>query len=85
MRLSNPQTFEYSHPNFQGQKVTVSLNDDPSNETALLLETTAPNGLKGSAILQMQDNGQVVIRVHLGQSNTFHVLILDDGGILLQQ
>lgn len=82
--LANPQTWTYTHPNFQGQSVNVSLNGGGA-PGFLDLSATGTNGATGYAQFQFQDNGTVVIRVHLSSTNLFHVLILDDNGILLQQ
>lgn len=83
--LANPQTWTYTHPNFAPQKVNVSLNGNPDVNGFLDLSATGPNGSVGSAALQFKGNGTVVLRVHLSSTNLFHVLILDDNGIILEQ
>lgn len=85
MKLKNPQTFSYEHQNFNGQTVDVALNQNPVIGGFLDLSVGAPNGRSGVAQLQFKDNGNVVIRVHLGPMNPIHVLVLDDSGVIFEQ
>ena len=85
MRLKNPLTFEFSHPNFGAGKTEVSLNQNETIGGYLDLDVKAPDGRMGTATIQCQDNGNVVIRVHLSPENPIHVLIVDGGGTLLEQ
>jgi len=76
MKLANPQTFEYEHPNFNGQSVKVALNQDPVIGGFLSLTASGVNGASGYAQLQFQDNGTVVIRIDEDPSNLFTALVL---------
>lgn len=81
MELKNPQTWKYGHANFGTNHTEVNLQDVPTDEGTLLLEVCAPDGRKGSAQVQFQDNGNVILRVHLDPSNPIKVLIVGPGGI----
>lgn len=85
MKIKNPLTFSFEHPNFGGQTVDVSLNQAANVSAILTLDVDSINNLIGSAQLQFADNGNVVLRVHLNPTNPIHVLILDDSGILFEQ
>lgn len=80
MKLSNPQTFAYKHPNFGGNVTTANLNQNEVIGGFLDLTIVAPDGRTGVAQLQFQDNGNVVVRVHVSPSNPIKPLIIDDGG-----
>lgn len=85
MKITNPLTFMYSHANFGSETIETSLNDVGTDEGTLVLEVKSPGGRAGSAQVQMQDNGDVVLRVHrdaAGQ-NPIRVLVVGDGGVTL--
>ncbi|HYE85971.1 MAG TPA: hypothetical protein VEA16_06430 [Vicinamibacterales bacterium] len=78
MKLANPQTFAYEHANFNGGQATANLNANPSVASHLDLVVTAPDGRKGGATLQFQDNGEVVIRIRRDGNNPLRVLVVGD-------
>jgi hypothetical protein len=84
MKLLNPLTFAYNHPNFGQGNIETSLNDVGTDEATLTLDVKAPDGRAGSAQVQMQDNGDVVIRVHRSPQNPIRVLVVGDAGILFE-
>jgi hypothetical protein len=84
MELKNPQTWQYGHANFGANKTEVHIQDVPTDEATLLLNVKAPDGRLGSAQIQFQNNGNVVLRVHLDPANPIHVLIVNGSGILLE-
>lgn len=85
MQIANPTTFQYGHENFGDGFIKAALNSSTNNLAGLLLQVEAPDGRKGEAQIQMADNGNVVIRIHLTAANPIHVLILDDTGTILEQ
>lgn len=80
MRVKNPLTFLYQHPNFGTGATEASLNDSPTDESILHLEIKAPDGRAGVANLEFQDNGNVVVRVALGSNSPIHVKVVDSSG-----
>lgn len=80
MKLKNPQTFAFSHPNFNGGYVEASLNQNEVIGGFLDLTIVDHNGRVGTAQLQFQDNGDVVVRIHESASNPLRALVLNDGG-----
>lgn len=84
MRIDNPTTFLYSHQNFNGGVIRISLNDIGTDETALAVEVVAPDGRKGEIKLQMQDNGTVRARIHRDANNPITALVVDGTGILFE-
>lgn len=76
MKLANPQEFEFTHPNFNGQSVKVSLNQSAEIGGFLELKATGVNGATGYAQLQFQDNGTVVVRIDEDPSNLFTALVV---------
>lgn len=86
IKLSNPQEWRYNHPNFPEPNpgTRVSLQDVPSDEATLTLDVTDPSNNKGGGQIQFQDNGRVVLRVHLDPANPVDLLIVDHTGVLFQ-
>lgn len=86
MKLYNPQTFAYHHQNFgEGKTSKASLNQDPDVQPFLSLDVEMPDGSKGGAQLQAQDNGTWVIRIHRDENNPLRVLVVGpDGGTLFE-
>lgn len=82
--IKNPTVLQYGHPNFGGAKIEVSTNVDPSGNGLMNLKVVAPDGRVGNAQLQPQDNGNLVVRIHLDPANPIHVLILDGTGVILE-
>ena len=68
-------TVEFSHANFGDNKLTATLSKGDAGIAMLTVE--APDGRIGEVQLQPQDNGNLVIRVHLAETNPVHVLILE--------
>ena len=82
MRLKNPLTFSFAHGNFNNQTLDMSLNQDADVSGFLNLDGKAPDGRTGRVNVQPQDNGNVVLRIHLNGdgSSVFHVLVVGDQG-----
>lgn len=81
MRITNPLTFEYEHPNFNGQKLKVSLNQNPVINQFLELKAEMGNKT-ASCDLQFQDNGTIIIRNHVDPAGIFRFLLVDHSGTL---
>lgn len=82
--IQNPTVLQYGHPNFGDAKIEVSTNVDASGNGFMSLKVVAPDGRVGYAQLQPQDNGNLVVRVHLAPENPIHVLILQGSGVILE-
>lgn len=80
MKLKNPQTFSYSHPNFGSATTDASLNQNEVIGGFLDFTVVSADGRVGVAQVQFQDNGDVIFRVHASPSNPIKVLVVDDMG-----
>lgn len=80
MKLKNPLTFSYSHPNFAPLTTDCSLNQNDVIGGFLDLTVVAPDGRVGVAQLQFQGNGNVIVRIHESAANPIKALVLTDGG-----
>lgn len=80
MKLKNPQTFSYSHPNFGANTTDCSLNQNEVIGGFLDLTVVAPDGRVGVAQIQFKDTGNVVVRIHENAANPIKALVLTDGG-----